>query len=338
MLVKEKEFQKFLEKCKGQLPEGIHKIIVPDKPLKTKEYKYFSDIKKAEKITLDSYRTVEPLRMLYYSSRAQIFPYEKKPGKRIIIGVKACDLKSLELLDKALINEDFVDPEYKFWRDNTYIISSDCQEIGDSCHCTVLNGEPWAVENYDINFTKIDGQFLMDIKGDKGQELLGVLKKHISMKEIPRHLLEKRDIQRAEYKNQVQAQNSEYNLADYRDLRSYPLENWRKESKECIGCGACTNSCCSCYCIIVNDETDGEVFTKVRSTDSCQLNGYAMVAGGDTPRPKMHTRFRNRYLCKFDYMKSQFKLLGCEGCGRCIDACVAGIDIRKVAKNMKNAA
>jgi len=335
MLVKVKDFEKFLDNCKTKMPQGIDSVVVPNKTLEDKEFKYFTNIAEADNVILDSYRTVEPLRMLFYMPRTQVFPYEKKETKRLLVGVKGCDLRSLRLLDKALINEDFIDPDYKFWRDNTYIISTDCQETGESCHCNVLNGVPWPKHNYDINMTKIDDDFVLEIGSDKGKELLELLKEHLTIVKVPERLVELKEKSREKMLAQLQEQNKDYNIKNYKDLRKYAMEKWQKESEKCIGCGACTNSCCSCYCIIVNDETqEGEKFTKVRSTDSCQIHGYAVVAGGDSPRPHMYQRFRNRYLCKFDYMPSQFELMGCEGCGRCIDACAAEIDIRKVAKSL----
>lgn len=335
MLVKVKDFEKFLDDCKTQMPKGIDTIIVPNKTMEDKDFKYFTNITEAENVILNSYRTVEPLRMLFYMPRTQVFPYEKKEIRRLLIGVKGCDLRSLRLLDKALINDDFIDPDYKLWRDNTYIISTDCQEIGESCHCTVLNGAPWAKHNFDINMTKIDDDFLLEIGSERGKELLELLRENLNIEEAPDRLKELKEKKRQEMLKKVEDQNKDYQIQNYKDLRQYSMGNWQKESENCIGCGACTNSCCSCYCIIVNDETqEGEKFTKVRSTDSCQINGYAVVAGGDSPRPHMYQRFRNRYLCKFDYMPSQFELMGCEGCGRCIDACAAEIDIRKVVKSL----
>jgi len=44
----------------------------------------------------------------------------------------------------------------------------------------------------------------------------------------------------------------------------------------------------------------------------------------------MTQRFRNRYLCKLQLMERNFDIFGCTGCGRCIEVCPAGIDIRKV--------
>jgi len=86
--------------------------------------------------------------------------------------------------------------------------------------------------------------------------------------------------------------------------------------------------------LILNDETKAQQFVKVRSMDSCQLHGYARVAGGGSPRPKMFQRFRNRYLCKFLFMHSNFGELGCTGCGRCTETCTAGIDFRQVVRNI----
>jgi len=64
------------------------------------------------------------------------------------------------------------------------------------------------------------------------------------------------------------------------------------------------------------------------------MYGYARVAGGGSPRHKMTERFRNRYLCKFDYMNHNFGEIGCTGCGRCTEACTAQIDFRKAVKNI----
>ncbi len=337
MLVKVKAFEDFLNKCKEELPEPLDSLIVPNKPFEDKAHKYFVPIAEANNIVLDSYRTVDPLRLLFYMPRIRVYPYEKKPTKRLIVGAKGCDLGSLRLLDSALINEDFIDPDYQYWRENTYIIGIDCQEVGDSCHCTVLKGQPWAKYNYDINFARVDDDFVLEVGSEKGEELLAILKQHLTIEKAPDRIKKLQQKNRQAMEAKVADNNKAYDLVYYKDLRQYPMERWQEESADCIGCGACTNSCCTCYCLILNDETTGDTFTKVRSTDSCQINGYAVVAGGDTPRPHMYQRFRNRYLCKFDYMKKQFELLGCQGCGRCIDACPGEIDLREVVKNLAGA-
>jgi len=112
------------------------------------------------------------------------------------------------------------------------------------------------------------------------------------------------------------------------------MSAWGQESRQCVGCGACTNICPTCYCLILNEEGGSDRFVKVRSYDSCQWQGYARVAGGASPRPRMRQRFRNRYLCKFLYMPSNFQTLGCTGCGRCTEACPGQIDFRAVVRDV----
>jgi len=66
-----------------------------------------------------------------------------------------------------------------------------------------------------------------------------------------------------------------------------------------------------------------------------QLVGYAEVAGGGTPREHRWETFRNRYQCKYNFMKFNFDKLGCTGCGRCISACPAEIDLREVIQSLQ---
>ncbi len=53
-----------------------------------------------------------------------------------------------------------------------------------------------------------------------------------------------------------------------------------------------------------------------------------------TPRPTLFNRLANRVLHKFAYSPQQYSLLGCVGCGRCIDACLGAIDIREVVQDL----
>ncbi len=337
MIVKAADFLSFLIKCQKESLGGFQQVIVPRKSKNVEEVQQlFTEIKDKTDVVLDSYRTIDPLRALFYFSRETLLPADKVK-KRLIVGAKGCDMAAFQILDKALINEDFVDPVYQAWREQTTIISTDCTEIGDSCHCTLVKGKPYTDQNYDMNLSAINGNYLITVGSKKGEELLKIMKDRISLSQP--HGNEKDTIKknRKAIEDKLKQQNSKYiRSEDYGNLRKSDIEGWIKDSKQCIGCGGCTNICPTCYCIIINDETTGKEFVKVRSYDSCQLHGYAKVAGGDSPRPKMHQRFRNRYLCKFDYMKSNFDLIGCTGCGRCIDVCAGEIEFREVVqKNMQ---
>jgi len=283
--------------------------------------------------SLDGYRTVDPLKVLFYNVREQIVPFERDAGSRLILGARACDLKALEVLDKALLNEEFADPSYRAWREATTIVASDCTDAAASCHCTLAGGKPYAESGYDVNASRLGDAVDLRAGSGKGERFLGLIEKCIPVRRSGADELASIERNRAEMVRRVEAQNAEFRRPDETGrLRESPVGFWKEESAECVGCGACTQICPTCTCLILDDESKGGPFVKVRSYDSCQWHGYARVASGASPRPLMHERFRNRYLCKFVFMKSHFERLGCTGCGRCTEACPSKIEFRAVVR------
>lgn len=336
MVINVEDFFSFLHKCLDKTFHSIDQIILPA-PSRNPLLKnfYFAPFANAGEYNIDSYRTVDPLKVLFFQPREKMLPVDLPPVKRIIVGAKGCDLRALHVLDSAMINEDFIDPAYSHWRQNTIIISTDCSEIAPTCHCTLVGGKPFAESGYDLNLSRLGNQYRITVGTEKGQQLVDLMKKEFSMQPASEVVISAIEEKRNEIIRLLHKQNQEYERGkDYTQLQSSDSENWNRESLACVGCGACTHICPTCYCLILNDETKAQQFVKVRSMDSCQLNGYARVAGGGSPRPKMHQRFRNRYLCKFLFMQSNFGELGCTGCGRCTETCTAGIDFRKVVHNI----
>jgi ferredoxin len=64
------------------------------------------------------------------------------------------------------------------------------------------------------------------------------------------------------------------------------------------------------------------------------MEAYARVGGGLNPRSDFPQRFRNRFECKFSAFPINHGLYGCSGCGRCITACPARIDIREILSSI----
>ncbi|MBN1949382.1 MAG: 4Fe-4S dicluster domain-containing protein, partial [Candidatus Cloacimonetes bacterium] len=83
----------------------------------------------------------------------------------------------------------------------------------------------------------------------------------------------------------------------------------------------------TCHCFLLIDR---ENFEKVKNWDTCQYPAFGRVAAGEDPLHKLFKRLRNRYLCKFVHKPAMFGELACTGCGRCIDACIAGINKNEV--------
>lgn len=341
MIVKTDDFHAFLRRCAQESLGNVQNVIVPVRaPDAANGQHVFKRLTDETEFYLEGYRTVDPLKILFYLVREHVLNKDYKDKKRIIAGVKTCDLKSLDVLDKAMITDDWYDPSYKHWREHTYIISSDCTDLAETCHCTLVDGTPYALTGFDLNLSRLEDHYYISAGSPKGEELIDLLKKsNISFDEAKGDTEKLIKGNRQKIIQRLDNQNAQYaRSGKYEYLKSGSLDAWHEESETCVGCGACTNICPTCYCLILNDESEGEVFKKVRSYDSCQYNGYARVAGGATPRPKMDQRFKNRYLCKFLYMQSNFDMLGCTGCGRCTETCPGKIDFRKVVKDLETAA
>jgi sulfhydrogenase subunit beta (sulfur reductase) len=69
--------------------------------------------------------------------------------------------------------------------------------------------------------------------------------------------------------------------------------------------------------------------TRVRRYDSCQLDPFAEVAGGENFREHRASRLRHRMYRKGKFILEQTGRSGCVGCGRCERACVAAISIKE---------
>lgn len=334
MLIKADDLLAFLHKAVQNHIADYTEVILPTSNGNGKTF--FTHLQPDSNIILDSYRTVDPTKMLFYVTRERMRPEEWPQKRRIILGVKGCDLRALELMDRALLHQDFVDPSYKHWRENSTIITSDCGSAGPTCHCNLVDGHPFAESGFDLNLSRVNDDYLLTVGSDKGEALLDAMTKEVKLKTAPDSVRQQVQENRKAVENLLAEQSAPFQRSNFFDkMASADMDVWADDSKQCIGCGACTHICPTCYCLILNDETEAQKFIKERSYDSCQLSGYARVAGGGTPRPEMPKRFRNRYLCKFDYMANEFDMLGCTGCGRCTDACAGEIDFRQVVHDVE---
>jgi formate hydrogenlyase subunit 6/NADH:ubiquinone oxidoreductase subunit I len=57
------------------------------------------------------------------------------------------------------------------------------------------------------------------------------------------------------------------------------------------------------------------------------FSDYSRMAGGHDPRPSKKERVRNRYMHKLSYFNERYGMTLCVGCGRCVCACPASMDI-----------
>ena len=332
VLVQVEELRIFFTRLLEQKPGRYSEIIVPTRaPDDLSGVFSLTRLQPDLDFTLDDYRSADPVKVLFYLFRERVTGGKHPAAERLIAGIKACDVRALQLLDRAMINDDFTDPAYFHWRRHTTIVSTDCTSIHPTCHCTLTGGLPYSGSGFDLNLSRVNSDYLLTPGSEKGEILLGMIRESVNCRASEPESREKVERLRGAMVESLEGQNGKVQHSSLSErIRRVSPEFWKEASQGCVGCGGCTNICPTCYCLILNDESAGMEFIKERSYDSCQLAGYATVAGGGSPRPTMTERFRNRYLCKLQLMEKNFGIFGCTGCGRCIEVCPAEIDIRKV--------
>ena len=274
----------------------------------------------------------------YGEDAADVVPSAEK---RVVVGVRACELKAWRYLDKVMLEGNFEDPLYKARRENLIIISSDCVDCAEHCFCILLGGKPFVEETdgADVNLTPLgNGSYLAEPMSRWGQDLISSDWQQASSEQ-----LQQRQQIRDSMTDRLKQQNSQYTFRAADDAPpSLPDEmdqKWQEFAADCVECGACTNVCPTCHCFYLFDhEVKVKSAERVRTWDSCLFSTYHRMAGGPgmklTPRPELRSRLANRILHKFVYSPQQYGMLGCIGCGRCIEGCLGKIDLRNVIEGL----
>jgi len=229
--------------------------------------------------------------------------------KRVIIGMRKCDVNALLVLDRLFIDEQ-EDVYYRRRRENTYIIALDCTEPGHNCFCHSFNLKD---EGYDLLLTPAKEYFLAQAKSREGHVLLK--NSFFQEKDLGVSL-------KVTYKKEI----------DLNKSLDYDSPGWKSFSDKCLSCAACTIVCPTCGCFDMRDDIKLNLAeaSRTRHWDSCQLKNFTKVAGGHVFRESRDARLKHFVLHKLKYYKEKFGVHLCVGCGRCITACPAKIDITEV--------
>ncbi len=311
------------------------------------DFDFFAPIKKwdhidFEKITQDNFskiiynkpRPVSPLKSFFLPIKQNLTrPSEQKP--KIIIGVPACDLKGIELLDQIYMDDRYPDTVYRSRRDNAILIGTGCHEILENCHCTSSGINPYPESVQDITLASIADRIVLQPHTEKGEKLIEDILSGLESKQADTNILEEIKKIRAGVTNELKEIND--TLPGYDETGELITESdreiWAKYAGDCVSCGACATSCPTCSCFLLIDRPG---FEKVRSIDACQFPGFERVAAGEDPLGKLADRFRNRYLCKYVWKPERFQAIACTGCGRCIDACIGKINKNELIRELND--
>jgi len=298
------------------------------------------DASKTDQVDFNSIRMCEPAKEFLFPMRelAAVFPdgaVEQTEKPFAVFGLKSCDLKAIDILDRVFNETDFQDPFYIARKDRMFIISSDCMHIGSSCCCSLFGGKVYPESGFDLNVSKIEDGFLVEIGSEKGRQFV---ERHANIfSDAPWAAVDQRDGNRTVAQKQLEDNNLEYMMdRPIHEIVENSIESqlFDEEAANCVECQACTRVCPTCHCFFLYDAKDDGRFEKVKMWDSCVRLGFAQVAGGANPRKMLGDRARHRLLHKFVYFLERYGIEMCVGCGRCIDACAGEVEIRQVLKRL----
>ena len=264
--------------------------------------------------------------------KLKIEPEALKDQDFVVFGMKACDVKGVEVLDKVFL-VDPVDTFYAARLKHGTIVVMACHEPEETCFCKVF-GVDAADPVADVATWMIDGELYWKALTEKGETLTNAVAdllvdadeaKVEAEKEAIRAIIEKLPY-------------SDLSLEGWNGdvlLEKFNSPIWEQLYKPCLACGTCTFVCPTCQCYDIKDYDTGSGVQRYRCWDSCMYSDFTMMAHGNNRNSQMQ-RFRQRFMHKLVYFPANNDgMYSCVGCGRCVEKCPASLNIVKVIKAFK---
>jgi sulfhydrogenase subunit beta (sulfur reductase) len=309
------------------------------------DYQVFGPVAKGIKFAFDRIKEPADLRLDYNTSilppKKYLQPQEERiltftrTGKpvvetvleappTVILGIHTCDLHGMRVLDKAF-SEGYPDAYYLERRKSTLLVGIECLAPCDEHSFCKSMGTLTVSNGYDLHLTDLGQAYAVDAGSEAGAALL--------QEYSDAHRATETDMQQLNKVLSAKWTRFPYKLEfDVGELpplirRSYDSPVWDKLAEICLACGQCTLVCPTCFCFNVSDEVELNLQTgeRWRRWDSCQLDEFARVAGGENFREHQAARLRHRFMRKGRYLIEKYGELGCTGCGRCARSCLVDI-------------
>ena len=250
-------------------------------------------------------------------------PLEPTGQAMAMLGVRACDLAALYILDRHFLQQQYQDPYYLARRQQLLLIAVNCTHPADTCFCASTGDGPQVRYGHDLVLTELDDGFVMEAHSDLGKRFMQNLN--------PQAVTSQQHQQVAAAMSA--AADSQQRRLPGRDLNQALFANlehpqWAAIGERCLSCGNCTAVCPTCFCHHATETPSlrGDVTVHGREWDSCFTQGHSYIHGM-TIRPDTAKRYRQWLTHKLGSWHEQYGRSGCVGCGRCITWCPVGIDI-----------
>jgi len=249
-------------------------------------------------------------------------------GEIFLFGVRPCDARAFVALDKVFLDGELTDPYYASLRGKSTVITLACTRATSSCFCTSVGGGPGDGTGADVRAVNLETELLLTAQTSRGEELLSFAADLLAE---PTPAAVEESVERIRC---VEDQITPFKTDDIaRRLRgAYDSPFWEAAGTKCLGCGACSFLCPTCYCFDITDEIRNGVGRRIRTWDSCAYPLFTLHGSGHNPRPTPKERWRQRIMHKFRYAVENYDTPFCVGCGRCIRNCPVSMDLRTALK------
>jgi len=295
----------------------------------------FDRVTSPEQATLDFANTQDSPKRFFFPQVEPMLHYRRNGGyqvepvydreKRVIFGIRCCDVSAVRFFDLTLGVADLPDAYYTARRANAALIALACHVPCGDCFCICADTGPFlpAGGGYDVQLTDLGGDYyLAEVDTAAGEAVVGAapgLFAPASEEDLAR-----RQALEAKARRGFPSDPRLYFATSSRkvSLDSVAQDLWQRMAQWCVGCGGCTEICPTCYCFNVTDAQVNGDGVRSRRWDSCQHAGLTREASGHNPRPTQAERIKRRMFHKISYQYvARDGMQGCVGCGRCTRIC-----------------
>lgn len=302
----------------------------------------FMSLSGANQVALDYQNTLVPPKEFFLPPTETMFSFttnkegfniilpEGEEKRRVIFGVRPCDVNALLVLDKVF-SGDQRDEYYLQKREKTTLVALGCSQPAVTCFCGSVGAGPSLSDNFDVLLTELDGSYFVEVASEKGRELVN--KAPGLFREAGKASRKKKEQVVEQAKKLATKPVDPLEVA--RKMAAYfNNSRWAQLGERCMECGGCTYLCPTCYCFDVVDRIEKEKGSRLRCWDCCLLPGFTRMAGDINPRESAEARIKQRFYHKWDYFVERFGVLQCVGCGRCTETALCHIDWEQVFRSV----